>query len=300
MPWLNNPKFVRVRDGILEAFKRNEYRFRRMPNVLFLCGGNHSKPRDRLAEYIRKRREDTLVFYAEAVWAAIARIEQLSALEMEAKLAGLSDIVIIVVESPGTFAELGAFSLSNDLRKKLLPILDKRHQTGQSFVETGPVRWTDKDSDFSPSIWVDHERILEAASEVEARLKKILPPPGHIVDLAESPKHLLFFICDLVAVFGPCPSAHVAYYVQQILGQKNDSVPMLLGLAHAMGLLKSIRTAQDSEHYYRPLQNGNLPVFHYTKKHLGIPTLRAKALSVMQCIPAAVTALEACSGVSCS
>jgi hypothetical protein len=98
MLWLNHPKFVRVRDGILDVFSRNEYRFRRTPNVLFLCGGHGSKPRERLAQYIRKRRSDTLVFYAETVWATISKIEQMSALEMEAKLASISDIVMIFIE----------------------------------------------------------------------------------------------------------------------------------------------------------------------------------------------------------
>jgi len=135
---------------------------------------------------------------------------------MEAKLAALSDIVVIIVESPGTFAELGGFSLSDDLRKKLLPILDVKYRTGQSFVETGPVRWTDKDSVFRPAIWVNHESILEGAAALEDRLNKILPRPVRIIDLAASLKHLLFFICDLVAVFGPCPSAHIAFYVGEI------------------------------------------------------------------------------------
>jgi len=67
MPWLNHPKFAHVRDEILEDVRKNEYRFRRTPNVLLLCGAVNSKPRDRLAEYIRKRREDTLIFYAEDV-----------------------------------------------------------------------------------------------------------------------------------------------------------------------------------------------------------------------------------------
>ena len=219
---------------------------------------------------------------------------------MEAKLASLSDMVIIIVESPGTFAELGAFSLSDELRKKLLPVLDKQYRTGQSFVETGPVRWTDKDSNFRPSIWVDHECVLEAAQEIDGRMDTILPRPNRVADLAESPKHLLFFICDLVAVFGPCPSSHVAHYVSQLLGKQIAPVPMLLGLGQAMGLLKSVHTMEQQELFYRPLEDGNLTVFHYTKKHLGIPTLRAKALSVMQNIPSAKTALDSWREVSCS
>src|SRR5207253_2868759 len=138
-------------------------------------------PRERLAEYVRKRREDTRVFYAEEVWAAISTIETMSALEMEAKLATLSDIVIIIVESIGTAAELGAFSLSPELRKKLLPILDVAFRKSESFIETGPIRWVDKDSDFRPAIWAKHKSILVSSSTRPSKVlhePKVLPIPG--------------------------------------------------------------------------------------------------------------------------
>ena len=73
MPWLNHPKFVRVREEVLQAVQKHEYRFRRTPNVIFLCGGIGSRARDRLAEFLRKtRKEDTLLFYAEKVWIAMS------------------------------------------------------------------------------------------------------------------------------------------------------------------------------------------------------------------------------------
>jgi hypothetical protein len=264
-----------------------------------LCGAKNSQRRERLAEYIRQRQTDTCVFKAEDVWSAISKNEELSALEMEEELARLSDLVIIIVESPGTFSELGAFSLSPELRKKLLPILNVRYRGDDSFIETGPVRWVDKDSDFRPSIWVRHESILEACGELDTRLENILSPPVRIDDLAKSPKHFLFFICDLVAIFGPCPSGHIAFYVAEILGAEQNSVEILIRLGMAMGLIKSVRTSGDLELFYRPLIDGKLMIFHYTKKHFGIPTLRAKALSVMQTIPSGRTALRDLERASC-
>ncbi len=292
MEWLQHAKFVRVREEVITTIQRNEYRFRRTPNVLFLCGGRGSVVRDRLREYIRKRRDDTIVFYAENVWTALSEVQGLSALQMEAQLASLSDIVVIIVESIGTSAELGAFSLSDELRKKLLPILDPKHRTGESFIETGPVRWIDSDSNFRPAIWVDHKSVLEAAAELEDRLNKILPAPVRVADLVASPKHLLFFLCDLVAVFGPCLSSHIAFYTERIVGSDPGSIPMLLGLGRAMGILSAFRSRDGADLFYTPLVDGQLPVFHYTKKHFGIPSLRAKVLSVMQKVPAARVALR--------
>src|SRR4029077_14833460 len=118
-----------------------------------LCGAVNSPVRDRIAEYLRAR-TDTLVFYADEVWARLARAD-LNALEMEDQLAGLADVVMIVVESPGTYCELGAFSLSPGLRKKLLPLIDARFKGSQSFINTGPVRWIDSESRYGPTIYTD-------------------------------------------------------------------------------------------------------------------------------------------------
>ena len=89
---------------------------------------------------------------------------------MEDQLAGLADVVMIVVESPGTSCELGAFSLSPGLRKKLLPLIDISFKGSQSFINTGPVRWIDKESDYGPTIYGHHDVILEVMPEIERRL----------------------------------------------------------------------------------------------------------------------------------
>jgi hypothetical protein len=72
----------------------------------------------------RKHNPKFGIFYAERVWELMVQKADRDALQMEAELAFLADLVVIIVESPGTFAELGAFSLSGPLRKKLLPIID--------------------------------------------------------------------------------------------------------------------------------------------------------------------------------
>ena len=112
----------------------SRYRFRRLPPLLFLGGGAASQSREALRDYLRQHNPNLGLFYAERVWEYIASRADRGALEMESDLARLADLVVIVVESPGTFAELGAFSLSDPLRKKLLPIVDKQYCHEQSFA----------------------------------------------------------------------------------------------------------------------------------------------------------------------
>ncbi len=293
--WLDHPKFRAIRDETLAQFRAKDVHFRKVKSVIFLCGAAQSSRRDRLAQYLKKQwAEDVLVFYADDVWPVIAGRPGLNALQMERELASLSDLVLIVVESAGTFAELGAFSLSDPLRRKLLPLVDVKYRNDPSFINTGPIKWIDDDSLFGPTIWVDHNSILTAVPEIDDRMSR-LPPrtSARVLDLAASPKHLVFFICDVVSVFGPCPTKHVEFYVQQTL-QSAPSVDTssLVALAKAMGLICEVPGPTGIAFYYRPLTNGTLQSFQQ-KKYLELPVLRARVLSVLQSIKAGGEALQA-------
>src|SRR5262245_41465696 len=110
MSWLNHPRYVPVRDALISRLRAKIHLFRRTPPIVFLCGAHQSLRRDRIADYLR-RFTPALVFFADDVWLQIARTPDLNALQMESELAELADMVAIVVESPGTFTELGAFGL---------------------------------------------------------------------------------------------------------------------------------------------------------------------------------------------
>src|SRR5687768_6000643 len=190
--WLDHPSYKAVRDRLIDYLRSEKYRFRSLNPVVFLCGGMDSPHRNTLRNYLVAHQPEFSVFYAEQVWNEIAVNTELSALQMEDHLARLADIVIILVESPGTFTELGAFSLSDDLRRKLLPILDARYQNTGSFIETGPIRWINVDSEFRPSIYVDLSKILEAIDQIEERLTRLpKPTTTRVDDLATNPKQLL-------------------------------------------------------------------------------------------------------------
>lgn len=60
-------------------------------------------------------------------------------LSLENMLAESSHAVIIIVESPGSIAELGAFVNSEVLPSKLVVIVNKKHRNDKSFIMLGPV-----------------------------------------------------------------------------------------------------------------------------------------------------------------
>jgi hypothetical protein len=61
-------------------------------------------------------------------------------LTLENMLARSVSAVTILLQSPGTFTELGAFSNHDLLKHKLVVVVDPKHMKAQSFINTGPIR----------------------------------------------------------------------------------------------------------------------------------------------------------------
>ena len=288
MPWLHHPSYVRVRDRLVERFKDKAFVFRKLRHVVFICGGFQSTRRLEMIAYMRRWCTDAIVFQADDVWAEIAtKNPTLNALALEEQLARLADMLLIVVESPGTYAELGAFSISSHLRRKLLPIVDATYEGRESFINTGPVNWVNDDSMFRPAVYVPLDSILEAGSEVTNRLGRLpTPKESRIDDLAAHPKHLMFLIHDLVAIIGPSSSEHVAFILSAILGKEPvQSVASLLGMAKALGLLRSFPSG--GQLFYLANADSYFAKPFVTKKYFDLNTERAKVLSVLQTISGA-------------
>jgi hypothetical protein len=297
--WLQHPRYVPIRDALIQYLKADRRRFRRLDPILFLCGADASPRRDNLRDYLQKFHPNLRIFYAEKVWEEIATSTDRDALGMEAELAALADSIIVIVESPGTFAELGAFSNSEPLRQKLLPIVGEQHRDSNSFISTGPLRWIDKDSRFRPTIYTQLSQILNAAGDVEQRLSRIERARSlRIEDLASSPKHLLFFMCDLVSVIHPATIASIQYYIHAISPTVEGStihIPTLIGLAVAMRLLRRVNVPTDGNIavYYCPFGVESVGRPYHHRRLLDLQSQRAAHVSVLQTIPASIAALRA-------
>lgn len=300
--WLDNPRYVRTRDELINRMKSERYRFRRHGPSIFLCGGAKSIRRERLRNYLLKQVPNLLgVFYAERVWEHLtSHASSMSALEMEAELAKLADIVIVIVESPGTFAELGAFSLSPELRAKMLPIVDSKYKDQESFIVTGPLRWIDQDSLFRPTVYVKLDTVLDCVGEVEARISRIPKPKSTKVhNLPDSRKHLLFFLCDLVAVTYPVTLPMLEFYVDKILTRDNGTraeIATLVGLAESMDLLRSCRIdiGKEARTFFAPTSSNALDAPYHHHMLLDLPGLRALHVSTLMTIGEAKLALDTC------
>lgn len=296
--WVEQAKLRSACDRIISSLSPEHYRFRRISPVIFICGGLNSAPRDTLRAYLKQQKPDLQIFYAERVWELISANPGLGALKMESDLAALSDLIIIIVESPGTFAELGAFSHVEALRKKLLPIVDQQYRGANSFINTGPIQWIDAESDFRPTVWTRHNQILECAGELERRIATIPKPKSEKVsDLARSRKHLLFFICDLIGVLAPTTIDAIEFFMSKVaptVPTVELEVTLLVGLAEAMGLIRKddIMVNGSIVTFFSPANTEALQHPYHRIKWVSLAELRAEFLSGLQSIPEAVSVMR--------
>ena len=60
-------------------------------------------------------------------------------ISFEEDIARLSAIILVIAESPGSLAELGAFASNDTIRKKLAIIVEHIHYDAESFIRFGPI-----------------------------------------------------------------------------------------------------------------------------------------------------------------
>lgn len=139
---------------MIESMKSHLYnnsKYITYPKFVFLCGSAYSKEkyaqsnRGVIGKYITKKSEDVFIVLSEELWDD-SFDSNIDLLTFEEFLAEVSDAIILFVESPGSFCELGAFAYADKLfSDKLVVVIDEQYQGDKSFIITGPTAKANKD-----------------------------------------------------------------------------------------------------------------------------------------------------------
>lgn len=118
------------------------------PKFIFLCGKGFDKNiqdsywntnRGIIHRYMEKLLPDINIVLSEQLWED-GFDSTIDLLTFEDFLAEVSDAIILFVESPGSFCELGAFAYADSLfSDKMVIVLDEKYREERSFIATGPV-----------------------------------------------------------------------------------------------------------------------------------------------------------------
>jgi len=296
--WFKHPKYKLAKECfITEVSASNLTNLSyHLPKILFICGGDpkYLSNREIIENYIKKHETKFLFFRAEYAWDVITKkgneLNSTNALALEEWLAAFSDAVIILVESFGTVAELGAFSISDPLRKKLLPILDKNYKSDESFVNTGPVAWVDKDSLYKPCVYTDFDAILTCMPQVISQLNNGSSKYGSrktedslVGKYHFTKKELLFYIIYIVTSLGPINEKEVIDITNKTIDfgknkKEKEDISFILSLCIALDLADYHELNNDI--YYACLNYRDLYKDETTKRVLTMSHhMRARCLS---------------------
>ncbi|WP_369979035.1 retron St85 family effector protein [Xanthomonas bundabergensis] len=167
-----------------------------------LTSGRHGE----LAQRVRLA-EETKDWFHGGVYSDLVTFEE--------HLAGLSAVVVLVVESPGAIAELGAFSVSEPFLDRLLIVVSQHHYDESSFIRLGPIQKVENNSKNSVMVYDWHEysaggrrtenfELLRGdVSEIVSAIRKYVSPSGreHVFRKSE-PSNIMSLICELCDIFG--------------------------------------------------------------------------------------------------
>jgi hypothetical protein len=250
---------------------------------VFLCGANEApgKPsarRKAILSFAKQHLTHCQFFLAEPLFEELTRIggTKHNLLDVENQISGFADKIIIILESPSAFCELGAFS-AGELREKVIVINDLAYIKEESFINHGPLAAIHNKSGASNVIFYAMDPSTGATQQdgiasIFKSLEKVLPPTAKSrrtrvsaedltpVDFKSLTKERLKFVHDLISLSGPIGHSELVELCIAIFGQKDyKALGHYTALLKALGLISRDSTGQYSSTSYNLYYNYPYP-----------------------------------------
>lgn len=170
--------------------------------TIFLCGAdirNNKTARARMAEILNENPRFSLLYPEDIFDDLLAGQGHYSLLELENILADSVDCIIIFPESPGSFAEIGAFSNNEKLAKKMIVLSNKKYKYDKSFINYGPYRLI-KRSKSGKVININYDDLSHPINKINiyrnvnvhiSQIKKNNPVEKNVANLLEAGNFIL-------------------------------------------------------------------------------------------------------------
>jgi hypothetical protein len=204
-----NSNIIEIADKLKNRFLNESQNINEIS--IFLCGGSgkeEEKFRRKVGEKISSKLSNYKysVYYPEDMFIElILGYQKQDLLTLENLLADSASAVVILLQSPGTFTELGAFTNYKKLSNKLIVIIDPRFARRRSFINLGPIRFlkakTKSKVLFIPMDNSNFNKLVERITETSRDVAKHSLP---IRDLT-NPIFAYKFYLALVYIFEPIP-----------------------------------------------------------------------------------------------
>lgn len=257
---IKTKKLIHERVNALQIAIKNSRVF--MPadisKFVFLCGANKtvaeiSERRLALIEFSKVHLPHTHFFLAEKMFSTLKEEgHKGNILDVENLISDFSDFILIILESPSAFTELGAFS-HDKLRNKLVVINNSLFQHEQSFINLGPIKAIEERSGLDRIIYYkmsddgvyNRDAIGGTFKQIYELFKDPIKSTASAIDLeALNPaknfdKKSAMFIHDLIYLSGPLLHRELIELLKLIFGKGNYNKT-----THLLAILSSFESIE--------------------------------------------------------
>jgi hypothetical protein len=265
-----HPRGKELLKRVADIFRSDSTYILRDSNIVLVCGGPVDKPnivfvggvpvekpsmRKRFLEYGSRQLNHLRLFLAEnaeADYVSNVEAELLDVGKFEEIIAEICDCLIIFPESAGSFAELGYFSRSEELRKKILVVNDAELQGQDSFIRRGPIHSIDAVSQFKTEIQVEYNEKANFDLVKERLEHRIVGKRRKRFEFTKfsdlTPRVTFFAIFEIIRLFEVMSLDAVEYAFRSIFTNVNISLlKQLLSILVAADLVR--RAGRDQEFF---------------------------------------------------
>ena len=195
------PAFLKDLESFAKTVHDEVYRtFYDFKTTVFLCGAGTSSRksvRREIDEYLREWRffyyRYDIVYPENLFDELLFGQKHVDLLTLENILADSVDAIVLVIESYGAVAELGAFASNPLLRRKLVCVVDGRHKKAKSFINYGPLRLL-KDTGEGEIIYGDYsnvKKMIEPVRKAITKIKKSTTKSAHVKNVVQAHHYIL-------------------------------------------------------------------------------------------------------------
>jgi len=204
-----NFKIIEIVDKLKNRFLNESQNLNEIS--IFLCGGSGTEEEKfrreiggKISGIISKYKYS--VYYPEDMFIELIRGHQKhDLLTLENLLADSANAVVILLQSPGTFTELGAFTNYEKLSNKLIVVIDPRFTRARSFINLGPVRFLkSKTKSKVLSVPMDSSNLYKLVKQIADAARDVAKYSSPVRDLS-NPIFAYRFCLALIYIFEPIP-----------------------------------------------------------------------------------------------
>ena len=244
--------------------------------IVFVCGkdlNNIDSKRKIFMQYAAKNLQRFNFLLAEKVFATKMHDDDIDLLTIESTMSNYADCIIIILESESAFAELGAFSFSDELAKKIIVINDILFRDSPSFINHGPIKKIAQQRDgFGKPIHVNMDSFLSCAHLVEQKLSKIERKKAFRRNLDSYDKFIkyskerMLLLFDIIGFLSPVTLKELISICEEIYGKNDFSFLRTdISILSSLNMISTQQAIEEGHTITYLITKGNFPRFLKTE-----------------------------------